>query len=151
MKARKLLPMLLLKCVLVMLIAVIALSFAACGKSETPNRDDNSSIISAVADAKTLGEGSLCFDFSVVDLSGKESKFKIKTDKTTLRAALEEQNLIAGDESEYGLYVKTVNGTTLDYDSDGKYWALYIDGDYATASVDKTQVEEGKAYSFKAE
>ncbi|MBQ2923597.1 MAG: DUF4430 domain-containing protein, partial [Tyzzerella sp.] len=51
----------------------------------------------------------------------------------------------------YGLYVKTVNGTTLDYDKDGMYWSFYINGDYAMTGVDVTEIKAGEKYSFKAE
>ena len=65
--------------------------------------------------------------------------------------ALLELELIEGDESEYGLYVKTVNGITADYDEDGTYWAFYIGGEYAQTGVDSTPVTEGEEYSFKVE
>ena len=59
--------------------------------------------------------------------------------------------LIAGEDSEYGLYVKTVNGVTVDYDQDGKYWAFYVDGEYAATGVDSTDITTGATYTFKAE
>ena len=59
--------------------------------------------------------------------------------------------MIAGDESEYGLYVKTVNGITADYDKDGVYWAFYVNGEYAQTGVDSTSITEGDSYSFKVE
>lgn len=65
--------------------------------------------------------------------------------------ALLELELIAGDDSEYGLYVKTVNGITADYDTDGKYWAFYIDEEYAASGVDTTPVTDGSSYAFKIE
>ena len=68
-----------------------------------------------------------------------------------LKSALVENGLIAGDDSEYGLYVKTVNGITLDYDKDGKYWAFYENGNYATSGVDQTEIVNGTVYSFKPE
>ena len=77
--------------------------------------------------------------------------FQLATDKETLRQALEEEGLIAGEESEYGLFIKTVNGLTADYDTDGVYWAFYIDGEYATSGVDSTPVTEGAHYSFQVE
>ena len=46
---------------------------------------------------------------------------------------------------------KTVNGETADYDTDGSYWAFYIDGEYAMAGVDYTAPEAGKTYAFKVE
>ena len=60
-------------------------------------------------------------------------------------------DLIAGDESEYGLYVKTVNGVTADYDKDRTYWAFYVNGEYANTGVDSTPVEDGAVYSFRIE
>ena len=57
----------------------------------------------------------------------------------------------AGEDSEYGLYVKTVNGVTVDYDQDGKYWAFYVDGEYAATGVDSTDITAGATYTFKAE
>ena len=65
--------------------------------------------------------------------------------------ALLELELIAGEEGQYGLYVTTVNGITLDWDKDGKYWAFYIDGEYATTSLDLTDITPGTTYSLKAE
>ena len=65
--------------------------------------------------------------------------------------ALLDKGLIAGDDSEYGLYVKTVNGVTLDYDKDGMYWAFYINGEYAQTGVDSTDITAGAEYAFKAE
>ena len=59
--------------------------------------------------------------------------------------------LIAGEDSDYGLYVKTVNGVTVDYDTDGKYWAFYVDGEYAATGVDSTDITAGATYTFKAE
>ena len=77
--------------------------------------------------------------------------FQIHTDKTTVGDALVELGLIEGEESEYGLYVKTVNGVTVDYDTDGKYWAFYVDGAYAQTGADSTEVTAGATYTFKVE
>ena len=55
------------------------------------------------------------------------------------------------DESGYGLYVKTVNGVTLDFEEDGAYWAFYVNGEYAQAGVDATEAKAGDTYAFKAE
>ena len=65
--------------------------------------------------------------------------------------ALTELGLIDGEDSEYGLYVKTVDGITVDYDTDGKYWAFYVDGEYAQSGVDSTEVTAGSEYSFRVE
>lgn len=100
---------------------------------------------------KTVGTGDKEFTFTVVDAEGKETVFEVKTDKTTVGEALVDEGLIAGEESEYGLYVKTVNGITVDYDTDGKYWAFYVNDEYATSGVDSTDIVEGDSYAFKVE
>lgn len=74
--------------------------------------------------------------------------FTVKTDKETVGDALLEHELIAGDDSQYGLYVKTVNGITADYDIDKSYWILFINGEYAPSGVDSTEITEGAVYQF---
>lgn len=139
----------------IVLIAAIALFTIGCNGNEDQNSQPQtpSQSNSDVADGGVTekGEGETEFYFNVVDVDGKESKFKIFTDKKTVGEALIELALIAGEDSEYGLYVKTVNGLTLDYDKDGKYWAFYIDGEMAMSGVDSTDITEGATYAFKAE
>lgn len=78
-----------------------------------------------------------------------------KNDKTEPVASAETSggtvSMGEGEDSEYGLYVKTVNGVTVDYDQDGKYWAFYVDGEYAATGVDSTDITAGATYTFKAE
>ena len=75
--------------------------------------------------------------------------FTVKTDKDTVGAALLEHNLIAGDEGQFGLYLKTVNGITADYDVDRSYWAFYINGEYAMTGVDGAKITEGEIYKLE--
>ena len=105
----------------------------------------------AVAQEIILGEGSVKFTFIVVDADGNETNFVVSTDKETVGDALLELNLIEGEEGDYGLYVKTVNGITADYDTDQTYWAFYVNGEYASTGVDSTPVNEGDTYEFKVE
>lgn len=136
--------------VCMVLIAAMALFTIGCNdNTETLSTADDK--ILTETDVTTLGEGQKQISFTVVDLDGKETHFVIKTDKTTVGDALLQHGLIAGEESEYGLYVKTVNGITLDYNKDGKYWAFYVDDAYATSGVDTTEISETAKYYFKAE
>ena len=105
----------------------------------------------AQTDVTVLGEGQTVFSFHVTDADGNETNFEIHTDKETVGDALLELDLIAGEDSEYGLYVKTVNGITADYDKDQTYWAFYVNGEYAQTGVDSTNVTAGDTYSFKVE
>ncbi len=138
----------------IVLIAAIALFTTACNDNKTT--DTTTATENAVSTTETpkvsvLGKGETKFSFTVTDLEGNETAFEINTDKKTVGEALLDLELIAGDQGDYGLYVKTVNGTTLDYDKDGAYWAFYINGEYATTGVDTTDIVAGDSYSFKAE
>ena len=140
----------------IVLIAAMALCTMGCNGNNTPAGSDSAtpttgSTTTAPGDDNVRGTGATTFTFTVTDKDGKETAFTIHTDKTTVGDALLEVGLIAGEEGAYGLYVKTVNGITADYDVDGTYWAFYENGEYAMTGVDKTNITPGATYSFKVE
>lgn len=127
----------------------MALFVTGCSGNDAAQSDGGSAAV--WEDGSVIGEGDTEFTVTVVDKDGNETNFEIHTDKETVGEALTEIGLISGEESEYGLYVTTVNGITADYDTDGTYWAFYINGEYAMTGVDSTAVTEGDNYSFKVE
>ena len=142
----------LLVTLLVVLIAVMALVIAGC-TNNSQNEPTTTEPVQTTEQTSAIvkGEGENAFVFIAVDLDGNSTHYMIKTDKEIVGEALVENGLIAGDDSEYGLYVKTVNGITLDYDKDGKYWAFYEENAYANQGVDSTPIKEGGVYTFKPE
>ena len=137
----------------IVLIAAMALSLGACAADDAKNPDvkESERPQQVQQDENIVGEGDISFKFIVVDADGKETEFTVKTDADTVGKALLDANLIAGEDGEYGRYVKTVNGITADYDTDGSYWAFYINGEYAMTGVDSTEIEDGATYTFKVE
>ena len=135
-----------------MLVAIVSFTSVGCGNNSESN-DGNKKEEQTQEEKKdnVLGEGQTKFTFGVVDQDGKETNFEVRTDKKTVGEALLDVNMIEGEEGEYGLYVKTVNGITADYDKDQAYWAFYINDEYATTGVDLTDIEEGATYTFKIE
>lgn len=130
-------------CVLcLMLLAATAFMAVGCDKTGPEPQKEPAS--------QTEEAAKLSFKFVVTKSDGSEQTFDIKTDKKTVGEALLDEKLIEGEDSEYGLYVKTVDGETLDFNADGMYWAFYINGEYAMTGVDQTPIEEGAAYSFVA-
>lgn len=135
-----------------MLIVAMALSTTGCNdKKETETQTTTETTQDTQSESNVLGEGQTEFTFVVVDGDGNETTFEIHTDKTTVGEALLENDLIEGEDSEYGLYVKTVNGITADYDEDQTYWAFYVNDEYAQTGVDSTEITDGDVYSFKVE
>lgn len=130
----------------VVLIAALALCAAGCGKTQPAAGET-----AVYSVGQPLGEGETQFTLTVADDKGSELLFTINTNAATVGEALQALNLIDGEEGDYGLYIKTVNGVTADYDADGTYWAFYIDGEYAMTGVDATAVEPGAAYALRVE
>ena len=129
------------------LIVAMALFTTGC----TEKQPASSTPTQQTADVTVKGEGQTTFAFTVVDKDGNETHYEIHTDEITVGGALLATGLIEGEEGPYGLYVKTVNGITADYDADGTYWAFYVNGQYATSGVDTTDINTADTYTFKVE
>lgn len=129
-----------------LLALILTLTLAACAPVQGEPVADG-----VAQNGATVGEGAKTFAVEVTDSEGKTVKFTVKTDEDTVGAALLALGIIAGDDSQYGLYVKTVNGITADYDKDQTWWGFYVDGVSAAAGVDSTDITEGSTYGFKVE
>lgn len=105
----------------------------------------------SLVDGKNYGFGDKVFAFQVMTDEENVITVSVSTTAETVGAALSELGIIAGEESEWGLYVKTINNVTADYNVDGKYWAFYIDGEYASTGVDATEITDGAVYTFAVE
>lgn len=83
----------------------------------------------------------------VVHGDGSEKDFTISTSAETLGEALEEEGLIEGEESSYGLFITTVDGETAD-DSKQEWWFLSKDGEASTTGADSTEINDGETYEL---
>lgn len=140
----------LLSClILSVFIAVTVLSFSGCADEKTPDKPiETSAVVSE--DVQKVGKGAKSFTLNV-EADGKTTTFYVHTDNATVGGALLDLGLISGENSEYGLYVKTVNGIEADYDKDGTYWAFYINDTYALVGVDSAQISDTETYSLRKE
>lgn len=84
---------------------------------------------------------------ATVVANGEEEAFTIHTDEEYLRGALESIDLIAGAESEYGLFVTTVNGITAD-DANQEWWCFTKGGESLNTGVDSTPIADGDAFEI---
>ncbi len=130
-----------------MLIAALSVSMMACKAKDT---DATSSVASVNEETSSkVGEGKTEFAFRVTDKDGNSTDFIVCTDKTTVGEALLDAGLIEGEEGQFGIFVKKVNGIVADYDIDKTYWAFYIDGEYQMTGVDSAEIESGKIYELR--
>jgi hypothetical protein len=146
------------------LVAAMAVIGTACAKKQAATEVASevvaevvSEVASEVATSETedgvtvIGEGETDFSLEVVYADGKADYFTVKTDAADLGTALTEAGIVEGEDSDYGLYIKTVNGVTADYDADQSWWGFYINDEMASVGVSDTTVEEGAKYSLKYE
>ena len=94
-----------------------------------------------------LGEGAKTVKVKV-EAGEKSVVFTVKTDEAILGDALVAHGLIEGEEGQYGLYIKKVNGITADYDIDGHYWGFYKNGEYMMTGIDMTEFSDGEGYEL---
>lgn len=128
------------------LSALMLLSMVGCNSGAGQTAGNK-----VIEDGATIGEGDKSFVTEVVDADGNTVKFTVQTNEKTVGEALQKLGVIDGEEDDYGLYIKTVNGTTADYNKDGVYWAFYVDGEYAMTGADMTDVVDGTVYTFRVE
>ncbi len=132
MKKTKILKKFLFICLCLILTAATVFAMAACTGEEGNSQE-------------------VSFTLKVVTLDGAETSTVITTTKKTVGEALLDKGIISGEDGQYGLYIKSVNGITADYDTDKTYWAFYINGEYAMTGVDKTDITDGATYMLKVE
>ena len=130
--------------VLVALVLSFVLCLASCNeKIDAEGLWENATYRSD----KEFGKGEKTVEVEV-KVEEQSVTFTIHTDAETLGAALLEHELIAGEDSQYGIYVKTVNGILADYDVDKSYWGFYQNGEYLMSGVDTTAIVGGEHFEI---
>ena len=92
-------------------------------------------------------QGGKTITVNVVFADGTQNTHTITTDAEYLRGALEQENLVAGDESEYGLFVKTVDGVTAD-EANQEWWCFTKGGETLETGVDSTPIADGDTFEI---
>lgn len=98
-------------------------------------------------------EGKYHITVEVLDDQGEVKSYESSTDAEMLYDALLEIDglTLDGYESDYGYYITAVNGLTADYDKDGAYWSLYVNGEYGSFGVESQPVADGDTYRLAYE
>ncbi|MEG1427180.1 MAG: hypothetical protein RSC76_05780 [Oscillospiraceae bacterium] len=72
---------------------------------------------------------------------------KISTSAEYLRGALEQEKLVSGTESEYGLFIVEADGETADAAAQ-EWWCVTKGGETVTLGVDKQPISDGEKYEL---
>ena len=144
------------KLIALLMAVMMMLSLAACGSKAPADAPDESPAVTESAAPEAAQEAAEApsdeeaeKNITVTVIHGDESRnvLEITTKAENLREALEPEGIIAGDDSEFGLFVKTVDGETAD-DSQQQWWAVTKDGEMAETGVDGIVINDGDSYEF---
>ncbi|MDO4815149.1 MAG: DUF4430 domain-containing protein [Bacillota bacterium] len=98
--------------------------------------------------AKDTNDFDKTITVSVIHGDGSQKDFTIGTNEEFLRGALEQEALVEGDESEYGLFITSVDGEAAD-DSLEQWWCINDgEGNMLMTGVDTTPINDGDAYQI---
>lgn len=120
----------------VALIAVIAILLGVYLNNRQPTTSGSKTITVSV--------------FDTVGSTEASNTTTITTDEEYLRGALEQEDSgisISGSESEYGLFVTTVDGVTAD-DSKQQWWCFTKGGEMLNTGVDSTPIADGDTFEI---
>lgn len=137
------------KLLALVLVFVLTAAAALAGCSTTPA--ETTAPPAETQPVTEVGEGASNFELTIVDKDGVTHLYRVHTNVGMMGEALTEVDLIDGEQGPYGLYIKSVLGQVLDYETDGMYWAFYVNGEYAQTGVDQIPVEHNGKYMLKAE
>ena len=71
----------------------------------------------------------------------------LHTDAEFLSGALLEKKLIEGTDTEYGLFITTVDGRAAD-DAAHEFWGIYKNGEMTPTGADSTAIADGEHYEL---
>ena len=137
------------KLLALVLVFVLTAAAALTGCSTTPA--ETTAPPAETQPVTELGEGASNFGLTIIDKEGVTHLYRVHTNVGMVGEALIEEGLIDGEQGPYGMYIKSVLGQVLDYETDGMYWSFYVGDEYALTGVDQTPVEHEAQYMLKAE
>ena len=137
------------KLLALVLAFVLTAAAALAGCSTTPA--ETTAPPAETTPVTEVGEGASNFELTIVDKDGVTHLYRVHTNVGMMGEALTEVDLIDGEQGPYGMYIKSVLGQVLDYETDGMYWSFYVNGEYAQTGVDQIPVEHDGKYMLKAE
>lgn len=84
----------------------------------------------------------------VIHADQSSKSFTYRTDAEYLGEVLLAEGLVQGEDSQYGLYILTVDGEDAIFEEDGAYWALMCSGEYASTGASSTPIYDGDAFQL---
>lgn len=84
---------------------------------------------------------------AIIDADGNSEEKQLQTDAEYLGQALQDAKLVAGEMSEYGLFIKSVNGIAAD-DALQQWWCITKGGEDVLTGADTTPIADGDTFEL---
>lgn len=114
-------------CVLVAIVAVLAIAYFAFGPKAQ--------------------SGSKAITIQVTNKAEETTDYTFKTDAEFLQQAMDEAKDLTYNEE--GGFVDTINGEKADWNVDQSYWAIYVNGEYGMFGIADQPVADGDVFLFQ--
>ena len=85
---------------------------------------------------------------TVIHSDGTEKVFDYRTDAEYLGDVLLSENLVEGENSEFGMMILSVDQENASWEENHSYWGLYVGTEYATTGADGVVLTDGGEYSL---
>ena len=83
----------------------------------------------------------------VISADEKNEEFTINTDREFLGEALLDEELVEGEDGEFGLFITSANGRKAD-DTKQEWWCITKDGEMLETGADTTPILDGESYEL---
>lgn len=94
-----------------------------------------------------VSEGAKSITVEVVHGDDTSKTFEYHTDREYLGEVLTDEDLVAGEEGAYGLFIQSVDGETAD-ESNQEWWCITKDQEKLNTSADQTPIADGDKYEL---
>lgn len=97
-----------------------------------------------------VSSGSKAITIEVTGSDNSVETYELSTDAEYLKGAIDEIDglSVEGEEGPYGIMVTKVNGELAEYETNGAYWAFYVNGDYCEYGIDTQPVNDGDDFGI---
>ena len=128
------------KTALIIVIAVVLVAALVCVWYFGYKKPADAAAAAAAENMKTV-------TVHITHTDGSEKTLTLSTDKVYLSEALQDEALLEGEMSEYGLTISSLDGEEALLSANAS-WVFDVNGEMGAMSVDQTILADGDVYDF---
>lgn len=116
------------------------LSLVACGQGSDTTTTGGNSVETPTQVTITV---------KILHKDKTEKNVTITTSATTLLGALQQENLVEGEDQSAGFYITAVDGESADWSVDQGWWCFKKGGESLMTGADTTPIADGDSFEIE--